>query len=289
MIAEGIHHDIDFATYLSGTGIPAPAVSGSDLVNYETECPAYAHAFWRGNPARIQSDSTPAMTLGTAAHAYILEGADAFHDRYTIKPEGLNFATREGRAWRDAQEGRSIISFDQHMTILAMRDALMAQPDARRLLEAGGRAEVTMVARDEETGLTLLCRPDLYIARAGLAVNLKTTASPAPNSWRKTAANLRYDLGDAMYRLVASTLGIQRPTHAFMVVGSDEPFIGYVAALSADAASAADQQLRQILRRFAKSVADDSWPGYTTGVVEIGLPQWAANEIATSIQKGYAQ
>jgi hypothetical protein len=92
-----------------------------------------------------------------------------------------------------------------------------------------------------------------------------------------------------MYRLVASTLGIQRPTHAFMVVGSDEPFIGYVAALSADAASAADQQLRQILRRFAKSVADDSWTGYTTGVVEIGLPQWAANEIATSIQKGYAQ
>jgi hypothetical protein len=74
-----------------------------------------------------------------------------------------------------------------------------------------------------------------------------------------------------------------------MVVGSDEPHLGYVAALSADAASAADQQLRQILRRFAKSVADDSWPGYTTGVVEIGLPQWAANEIATSIQKGYAQ
>jgi hypothetical protein len=288
MIAEGIHHDIDFATYLSGTGIPAPAVSGSDLVNYETECPAYAHAFWRGNPARIQSDSTPAMTLGTAAHAYILEGADAFHDRYTIKPEGLNFATREGRAWRDAQEGRSIISFDQHMTILAMRDALMAQPDARRLLEAGGRAEVTMVARDEETGLTLLCRPDLWIGRAGLAVNLKTTSSPAPNAWRRTCANLRYDLGDAMFRLVAGLLGVQRPSHAFMVVGSNAPHLGYVAALSAEAASAADQQLRQILRRFAKSVASNDWPGYTVGVLEIGFPQWAANEIAANIQREYA-
>ena len=179
MIDEGIHHDVSFDAYLSGTGIPAPAVSGSDLVAYETECPAHAFAFWRGNPARIHNEPTASMTLGTAAHCYILEGADAFHDRYAVKPEGLNFSTREGRAWRDEQEGRSIISFDQHMQILAMRDALMAQADARRLLEAGGRAEATMIAKDPETGLTLLCRPDLYISRAGLAVNLKTTASPS--------------------------------------------------------------------------------------------------------------
>lgn len=288
MLADGIHYDVSFDAYLSGTGIPAPAVSGSDLVAYETECPAHAHAFWRGNPARIHNEPTASMALGTAAHCYILEGADVFHDRYAIKPEGLNFSTREGRAWRDEQEGRSIISFDAHMQILAMRDALMAQPDARRLLEAGGRAEVTMIARDPETGLTLLCRPDLYISRAGLAVNLKTTANPAPSSWRKTAANLRYDLGDAMFRLVAGLLGVQRPSHAFMVVGSNAPHLGYVAALSAEAASAADQQLRQILRRFAKSVADNDWPGYTVGVLEIGLPQWAANEIAASIQREYA-
>ena len=47
------------------------------------------------------------------------------------------------------------------------------------------------------------------------------------------------------------------------------------------------RQLRQILRRFAKSVADNDWPSYTVGVLEIGLPQWAANEIAASIQREY--
>jgi hypothetical protein len=289
VINDGIHNDVSFEAYLSAEAFAAPAVSGSDLVSYETECPAHAHAFWRGNPARIHRDPSASMELGTAAHAYILEGAEAFHQRFSVKPDGLSFATREGKAWREAQGDRQIVSFSDHMRIVGMREGLMRNADARRLLEAGGRAEVTMVAKDEETGLTLLCRPDLYIARAGLAVNLKTTASPAPNSWRKTAANLRYDLGDAMFRLVASTLGIQRPTHAFMVVGNDEPHLGYVAALSADAASAADQQLRQILRRFAKSVADDSWPGYTTGVVEIGLPQWAANEINASIQREYTK
>ena len=289
MINDGIHQDVSFEAYLSAEAFAAPAVSGSDLIAYETECPAHAHAFWRGNPARVHREPSASMMLGTAAHCYILEGAEAFHQRFAVKPEGLNFSTREGKAWREEQGDRQIVSFGDHMRIVGMREGLMRNADARRLLEAGGRAEVTMVSKDEETGLTLLCRPDLYIARAGLAVNLKTTASPAPNAWRKTAANLRYDLGDAMSRLVAGILGIQRPSHCFMVVGSDEPHLGYVAALAADAASAADQQLRQMLRRFAKSVADDSWPGYTDGVVEIGLPQWAANEIATSIQKGYAQ
>lgn len=288
MLSDGIHHDIDFAQYLSGVGIPAPAVSGSDLVNYETECPAHAFAFWRGNPDRIQSDSTPAMSFGTAAHAYILEGADVFHQRYVVQPEEIDLRTKAGKAWRDEVGDRHLIRFSDHMRIMDTRDALMAQPDARRLLEAGGKAEVTMVAKDEETGLTLLCRPDLYISRAGLAVNLKTTANPAPNAWRRTCANLRYDLSDAMFRLVASTLGVQRPSHAFMVVGSQPPHLGYVAALSAEAASAADQQLRQILRRFAKSVESGDWPGYTVGVLEIGLPSWAANEIAANIQREYA-
>ena len=288
MIADGLHLDIPFDQYLGHGTFGPRAVSGSDLVNYETECPAYAHAFWRGNPARIQSDSTPAMAFGTAAHCYILEGADAFHDRYAVKPEGLNFATREGKAWRDAQEGKSIISFEQHMAILSMRDALITQPDARRLLGAGGQAEVTMIARDPETGLTLLCRPDLWIGKAGLAVNFKTTANPAPSAWRRTAASLRYDLGDAMFRLVAGLLGVKNPSHAFMVAGSQAPHLGYVAALSVEAASAADQQLRQILRRFADSVSRDNWPGYSTGILEIGLPAWAANEIATSIQREYA-
>jgi hypothetical protein len=268
VISDGIHQDVSFEAYLSAEAFAAPAVSGSDLVAYETECPAHAHAFWRGNPARVHREPSASMALGTAAHCYILEGAEVFHQRFSVKPDGLSFATREGKQWREAQGDRQIVSFTDHMRIVGMRDGLMKNADARRLLEAGGRAEVTMVARDEETGLTLLCRPDLYIARAGLAVNLKTTAT---------------------FRLVASTLGIQRPTHAFMVVGNDEPFIGYVAALSADAASAADQQLRQILRRFAKSVADDSWPGYTTGVIEIGLPQWAANEINASIQREYTK
>ena len=288
MFDDGIHLDLPFADYLGHGTFGLRAVSGSDLVAFETECPAHAFAFWRGNPDRQQSDATPAMAFGSAAHAYLFEGADAFHRRYIVKPDGLSLATREGKAWRETICRREIVSFDDHMRILDMQAALMSNPHAAKLLGAGGVAEATLVATEPVTGLRLLTRPDLFVARLGLSVNLKTTASPNPEAWKRTCANLRYDLSDALFRRVARLLGIENASHAFLVVGSKPPHLNYVAALSAEAAFAADAQLDQILRRFAACIDTGHWPSYSDGVVEIGLPTWAAAKIQQSIIEGDA-
>lgn len=285
----GIHEALPFADYLSGDGLPPLPVSGSDVVAFETECPAHAFAFWRGNPDRIRSDGgSPAMRLGSAAHCHILEGADAFHARYAVKPDGLSLATREGKAWRESIGEREIVSFDDHMRIVGMANQIETNPDTRPILGAGGKPEVTFIARCPDTGLTLLARPDLWIERADMIINLKTTASPNPEAWRRTAANLRYDLSDAMARHVARLCGIEAPRHGFLVVGSSEPHLCYLAALSPEAAAAADQQLLIVLRQFADCVATNDWPGYSRGVVEIGLPAYAAQRIAARIQEAFS-
>lgn len=288
MYDDGIHRDIPFDAYLAPNTFGPRAVSGSDLVAFETECPAHGFAFWRGNPLREQPNATPAMTFGSAAHAYLLEGPAAFNERYIVKPDGLSLATREGKAWRETVGAREIVSHDDCARIFNMKVALMLNPAAAKLLQAGGVAELTMVATDPDTGLRLLTRPDLYIAKLGLSVNLKTTQSPHPEAWRRTCANLRYDLSDALFRRVARLLGIENASHAFLVVGSKPPHLNYVAALSAEAAHAADQQLDQILRRFAACVDTGHWPSYSDGVVEIGLPNWAAAKIQQSIIEGDA-
>jgi hypothetical protein len=288
MINDGYHDGVPFDAYLAPGTFGPRAVSGSDLVAFETECPAHAYAFWRGNPDRQRSDATPAMTFGSAAHAYLLEGPDAFHARYVVKPDGLSLATREGKAWKETVGAREMVSFGDHMRILDMQAALMRNPAAAKLLRAGGVAEATMIATDPETGLRLLTRPDLYIGKLGLSVNLKTTQSPHPEAWRRTCANLRYDLSDALFRRVARLLGIENASHAFLVVGSKPPHLNYVAALSAEAAFAADAQLDQILRRFAICIDSGHWPSYADGVVEIGLPSWAAAKIQQSITEGDA-
>lgn len=285
MIADGLHPSIAFGDYLGHGTFGPRAVSSSDLVAFETECPAHAFAFWRGNPERERSDASPAMSFGSAAHAYILEGADAFHDRYIVKPDGLSFATREGKAWKETVGDREIVSFDDHMRIVAMFEALQRNPLAAKLLRAKGVAEATLVATDPETGLRLLTRPDWLIESAAISVNLKTTESPNPEAWRRTCANLRYDLSDALFRRVATLLGWNRPSHAFLVIGARAPHVNYVAALSPEAVQAADKQLTQILRRFATCIDTGVWPGYADAVVEIGLPTWAAQRIENRINQ----
>ena len=285
---DGTYDDVPFSEYLAASTFGPRAVSGSDLVAFEVECPAYAYAFWRGNRERQRPDATPAMTFGSAAHAFLLEGPAAFNERYIVKPDGLSLATREGKAWKETVGGREVVNYDDARRILDMEVSLMRNPAAAKLLRAGGVAEVTMVATDPDTGLRLLTRPDLYIAKLSLSVNLKTTQSPHPEAWRRTCANLRYDLSDALFRRVARLLGIENASHAFLVVGSKPPHLNYVAALSAEAAHAADQQLDQILRRFAACVDTGHWPSYSDGVVEIGLPTWAAAKIQQSIMDGDA-
>lgn len=290
MIAQGIHHGISFAQYLSGEGMPAPAVSGSDLVNFDTECAAYAYAFWRSNPNREQSEDTPATAFGSAAHCLILEGPDAFDARYVVKPEGMNFATKEGKAWRaEAEEGgHEIVSHEAWQRMNRMRAGLGAHPDAKRILFAGGKAETTMIARDPDTGLWLLARPDLFIERAGLLVNLKTARALAVDAFERQVWSLRYFLSDAFARHVAKLCGVATPKHAFLVVGNEAPHLGYVAALKADAAAWGDQQVKTLLRQFAACVESGHWPSYSDGVLEIGIPAWGAQQLTQKIQTGEA-
>lgn len=288
MIAPGIHPNISFEQYLSGADLPSPAVSGSDLVNLDSECPAYAHAFWRGNLARDRSEDTDATSFGTAAHAYILEGEEAFFSRYVVKPEGLNLSTKEGRAWKAENEGAEFIGFEAFKRICRMRAGLFKHPDARRILKAGGTPELTMVARDPATGLWLLARPDLFIERAGMLVNLKTARNLAASDFERQVWALRYYLSDAFVRYVAKLCGVAKPSHAFLVVGNEAPHLGYVAALKADAAEWGDRQVRLLLNQFAACVESGVWPSYSDGVLEIGLPAYAAVQVQTKIQTGEA-
>ena len=288
MLSAGIHSGVSFARYRSGEGLPAPAVSGSDLVHLDSECAAYAFAFWRGNPKREESDDTAATAFGTAAHALILEGFEAFSARYVVKPENLNLSTKAGREWKANIDGHEIISHDAFVRILNMRAGLLAHPDASRILNAGGKPELTMCAQDPVSGLWLLARPDLFVERAGLLVNLKTARNLAPDDFARQVWSLRYYLSDAFVRYVARLCGIDEPKHAFLVVGNEAPHLGYVAALKADAAEWGARQVRILLDQFASCVSSGVWPSYCDGVLELALPAYAATKIATKIQTGEA-
>jgi hypothetical protein len=133
----------------------------------------------------IKDEQTPAMRLGQMIHRAILEW-DSLD--YVVKPEGMNFATKEGKEWKAAQT-TAIITADEYQTILGMRDSVNAHPAVKRVL-ANARTEVSLFANGED-GVLRKARIDALPESGNVIVDIKSCQSADPDlmakSWRHTA------------------------------------------------------------------------------------------------------
>lgn len=275
-LPQGIHFGVPMPNYL-GQCAPGPAVQGTDLKRLWDECPAYAWGLYSGNPQRDEDEETVATSFGTAFHMLLLEPQE-FARAYAIKPDGMNFSTKEGKAWRAEIEaaGLEIVSEAEMKRMQRMKDEIAAHRIGRLILERKAKAEATMIARDPETGLWLKARPDFLMPDApALTVNLKTANKPNPRAWQRQASDLGYHISAAFTRRVAKLLGLHDALpYAFLVVGSKAPHLPFVATLKDSAMAWGDLIVTRALRTFADCLASGKWPGYADDVIEIDLPPW---------------
>lgn len=118
------------------------------------------------NPNGPVDEGSDAKDLGTYLHDLLLEGGTK---PYIVKPEGMSFATKEGKAWRDDHADFVIVSQAQHATQQTMFDALDLSGTRARF--AGGQPEVS-VFWTEKTGQR--CKIRLDYLKADEAIDLKT-------------------------------------------------------------------------------------------------------------------
>lgn len=93
-----------------------------------------------------------------------------------VNPDAI-FADEFEQQWRDANQGKIILSERQLAHAKAIQQALFNHPSAGQLLQHPNRSnEVSYFGMDEETGLEVRVRPDLEIDMSGLriGVDLKT-------------------------------------------------------------------------------------------------------------------
>lgn len=115
--------------------------------------------------------ATSATVLGSYMHDLLLEGG---RKAYAIKPAGMSFATKEGKAWRDspANEGKIIITADQAKQQRTMFNALELSGVLKWFSQ--GEAEVSFFWT-EKGGNRCKIRLD-YLKAIG-AADLKTYAN----------------------------------------------------------------------------------------------------------------
>lgn len=252
-----------------------PGVSKSHLDLIANASPLhYWHKYL--SPDREPNEPTPAMILGSAAHAIILE-PDLFAAEYVPNP-GIDRRSKAGKdeyaAFQAEHAGKIILSDEDYQTCLHIRDAVYRDPVARGLL-TGGTAEQSFYGIDEETGELIKCRTDYRHNEGRYVVDVKTTEDASPAGFGKSSANFRYPHQVAWYDDVQdAALGHHPQYWVFLAVEKKPPYALGLYFPEPEQIAKAREANRRALRTIAECKRHNEWPGYSAEVKPLKLPGW---------------
>lgn len=251
-----------------------PAMSAGGLKRMR-QSPAHFYGM-QLDPSRPKpGEPTPAMKNGTLVHCCIFEPTEV-DARYVVKPDGMNFSTKDGKAWRDAQT-REVVEAEQMAAAKAQATALRRLPEIGALL-SDGYGEASAFWIDDETGELCKCRPD-WTSPAGDGVILldgKTCQDASPGGFSRAIWNMDYWLQAAWYSdgFTAAT-GLRVHGFVFAAVESSWPHAAAAYMLGDDALDKARAENRRLLDLYAECKRSGVWPGYQQSIQPIALPAWA--------------
>lgn len=240
----------------------APGLSSTDLRTIVNKSPAhYKYA---------EREETAAMALGTAVHMALLE-TDKFARTYCQKPEGMNFATKEGKAWKEANQDKKILSFDDYEKCRKIYAAAQNNSMAKELLR-DTKKELSYFWKDPETGILLKCRLDA-LKSDGTIVDIKTAEDASISGFRRSMTNYNYKTQAIFYMEgVKHMLNMEQyPEFKYLVIEKSSPFVMASYVNGVESLKAAYIEFRHGLEKYKWCKDNDSWPGYdneTTAVEE---------------------
>ncbi len=235
--------------------------SSSGLVRLIQDTPAH-HKHYIEN----KNEPTDAMKFGTAAHMAVLE-VEKFKTTYIQKPDGMSFATKEGKAWREENQGKEILSFDDYNAIRGIYSAVMAHGKARELL-SGGEAEQSYFWADKGTGVKLRCRPDYMTGN--VIVDFKTTESASPHKFQHSINKYRYDIQAAHYLRGLTEINKEHYNFVFIVVEKTAPYAVALYELDNETLFRADGAITSALHTLKDCQETNNFPGYSSDIQKIG-------------------
>jgi len=231
-------------------------------------------------------EESPAMRLGTATHMAILE-PDRFDSTYTVRPDGIDGRTKDGKAWLAAHANDPILTANEYETIMGMRQAVERHDAASELIRSIVEVESVALWTDEETGIACKGRLDA-ILRDGSILDLKTTKSTDPRQFAADAAKYGYDFSMSFYHDARIAMGHEVPRVILLAVESAAPHDCVPFVVTEDDLDVGREKYRTALTRLAKCRASGKWPGRFDGATELVLPQWAYPEEKPETLKGWA-
>ena len=291
--APGAYRDIAAEDYHGNPMLlPCPSLSSSGAKLILGKSPR--HFWWQSpmNPDRPTEQDKPHFAVGRAAHDLILL-SDRWPEFYHVTPEGFSLAKSKAMAAEIAEyhaaveSGLTVLRHEDAETVKAVARSIERNPLAMMAL-SNGEAETTLAWQDEETGVWLRARPDFMPAsvRVGgeviVVTDLKFVAGThaTPEGFKRAIANFGYHQSAAFYADGMKAVFGHAPTNwLHVVVEKEEPHCVALYELPAEDIERGRWLNREAIRKFARCLDVDRWPGYADEPMQVGLPIWARKKI----------
>jgi hypothetical protein len=211
--APGIYLNIPAAQYHA-----LDAVSSSKLKRFRNLPSTCLDAF----------TDTWESTLGSASHAYSIEGKEVFDAQYVVAPEFVPPADFAGKIWKATSAyknqvaefearmigtGRTILDAEQGAAVLGLDASLRSNPASRRFMEAESVGELSVIWVDAGTGMLCKARVDWLLD--SIPTDYKTTGQI--DRFYNQILNLNYATQGAFYSMGLIAHGVEVKTFCFLV------------------------------------------------------------------------
>lgn len=247
-----------------------PGVNWSTLKALRDSPAAYQHLLTHPRP------DSDAFRVGRAVHSAVLTPY-LFGEEFVVWEGRRDLRTAAYREFLAENEGRTVLTQDQHGEAVAIGAAVRASPLVSPYLRDGS-AEVVLQWADTGTGLACKARADwLVTLPSGLQVllDLKTCQTAEARAFGSAAARYGYHCQLAFYADGLAAMG--QPVDKVIIVAAEKvpPFDSAVFVLVEDTALyAGREEYRGLLRRLVECQTFDRWPGRYEVERALELPAW---------------
>ena len=240
-------------------------------------CPAY-FKWCEDNPTEPSED----MVLGSAFHKIVLE-PETFGDEFVVMPK-VDGRSTQGKLlkkqFEETKGNKQVITQDQYDTICGMRDSIMSNPYARKLIN--GNIEQSMYFTDDLTKVECKCRPDVWrkVADRVVITDLKSAKSVMPNDFMRDCVKYHYDLQTAMYREGASkVLDVPKDNidFVFIAVEKKPPYLLNIMQADTYVIQKGEADFREYIGTYAECKQTNNYYGLNgaNGIINtLSLPDY---------------
>ena len=203
--------------------------------------------------------------------------------RDSLEPERLETsvfkgpADRRGNKWKEAEDYANFAQMillteaDYNMALL-IRDLAATSEHLDIMRDEGPIVETSAYHVDEETGVLVKTRPDIYNPKHKIIADVKNMADGSADAFSRSVGQFGYHVQEAMYSDVWSKgSGYEVEAFFFICFEKSEPPMLSVFELDANAVAEGHAIYRAALAKYAECERTDAWPGYPNKVQKIGL------------------